>query len=67
MLSQFDLEIEDVELGRTMIDARLHDLMHTAPTATARPETVIGVLRLGYRNNGRVMRKPQTRVKAAEA
>lgn len=66
MLSQLGVEIEDVELGRTMFDARLHDLVHTVPIASARPETVIGVLRLGYRRNGRVMRKPQVLVAATE-
>jgi molecular chaperone GrpE (heat shock protein) len=66
VLSQLELEIDDVEIGRTMFDARLHDLVHTVSTARARPETVIGVLRLGYRRNGRVMRKPQVLVATAE-
>jgi hypothetical protein len=64
MLNLLDIEIDDVEIGRTQFDARLHDLLHTVPSPSARPETVVGVHKLGYRKNGKIIRKPQVVVAA---
>jgi hypothetical protein len=64
MLDLLDIEIDDVEIGRTQYDARLHDLLHTVPSPSARPETVVGVHKLGYRKNGKIIRKPQVVVAA---
>lgn len=65
VLEPFNVELDDVEIGRTQYDSRLHDLLHTVPRPGTRPETVVGVRKLGYRRNGTTVRKPQVVVAAA--
>jgi len=65
VLEPLNIELDDVEIGRTRYDSRLHDLLHTVPRPDTRPETVIGVRKLGYRRNGTTVRKPQVVVAAA--
>ena len=64
VLEPLNVELDDVEIGRTQYDSRLHDLLHTVPRPGTRPETVIGVRKLGYRRNGTTVRKPQVVVAA---
>lgn len=61
----WQIEIEDVVIGRTRFDGRLHELVISKPSSGILPETIIAVHRLGHRREGKVIRKPQVVVAAA--
>jgi len=65
VLEVFHVELENVEIGRTQYDSRLHDLLHAIPRPGVRPETIIGIRKLGYRRNGKTVCKPQVVVAAS--
>lgn len=65
VLKQWQIEIDDVAVGSTRFDYRLHDMVISKPSPDVAPETVIAVHRLGHRRQGKVMRKPQVIVAAA--
>jgi molecular chaperone GrpE (heat shock protein) len=65
VLELFHVELENIEIGRTLYDSRLHELLHAIPRAGVRPETIIGIQKLGYRRDGKTVRKPMVVVAAS--
>lgn len=65
LLMQWKIELDDVSVGDTRFDVRQHELEHIVPRPDLEPETIIAVAQLGYRQEGRIVRKPRVVVAAA--
>ncbi len=61
----WQVELQDVLIGVARFDERQHELADCIPRADVPPETVVGVVRLGYLRNGQQVRKPKVIVAAA--
>jgi len=67
IIEAWNIKLIDVTVGSTLYDSRLHDLGGTLPRSDVRPETIIGVRRLGHKRNGIMVRRPVVLVAAASA
>ena len=67
IIEVWNIKLIDVTVGSTLYDSRLHDLGGTLPRSDVRPETIIGVRRLGHKRNGIIVRRPVVLVAAASA
>lgn len=68
-LNKFDIQPEEIQVGRTSYDRRLHDMSLIRQSSQFPTNTVIEVLRCGFRrmSNGEVLRRPQVIVAGAAA
>lgn len=69
VLGKFDVQVEEIQVGHTAYDRRLHEAALIRQSAQVPANTVIGVQRCGFRrmSTGEVLRRPQVVVAGASA
>lgn len=69
VLGKFDIQPEEIQVGETCYDRRLHDAALVTPASQFPANTVIGVHQCGFRrmSTGEVLRRPKVVVAGAAA
>lgn len=66
-IDKFNIQMEEVQVGVTLFDRRVHDMALTMTSTQHRTNTIIGLQRCGFRrkSTGEVLRRPQVIVAAS--